>query len=281
MKLKIMCDSTALLKEEFIQENNIDIIALNVIVDGKSFKDGKDITLEEVMDKFYAGSKVSSSQPSPIEFQDAFNKAKEEGYTDILCFTISSTLSGTYNSAKLASEEVQGINIHIVDTLTASIGAELIIHHAVEYLKNNNLEATLAYIERLKSNSTILLNMENLTALKKSGRITRIKAAIGNLIRVKPILEYVGGKLSVISKFRTENAVYSYVVERIADEILKTKSKISVYLGYIDGPEKLTKLKEIIEEKFKNIKVYISGSITPVIAVNIGYGGYGVAWCYE
>lgn len=281
MKLKIMCDSTALLKEEFINENKIEIIALNVIIDGESFKDGKDITLEEVMEKFYVGSKVSSSQPSPLEFQTAFNNAKEEGYTDILCFTLSSTLSGTYNSAKLASEEVHGINIHIVDTLTASIGAEIIVHKAIEYLKNNSLEATLDYIERLKSNSVILLNMENLTALKKSGRITRIKAAIGNLIRVKPILEYVGGKLSVISKFRTENAVYTYIIERLADEILKTKTKIHVYLGYIESNERVLKLKNLIEEKFKNIKVYISGSITPVIAVNIGYGGYGVAWSYE
>jgi DegV family protein with EDD domain len=280
MKLKIMCNSTASLKEEFIQENNIEVIPLNVTIDNVSYKDGE-ISLEEVMDKFYAGAKVSSSQPSPLDFISAFNKAKEEGYTDILCFTISSTLSGTYNSASLAKNEVKGINIHLVDTLTASIGEELLIHSAVDYLKDNSLEATLEYLEKLKENAVILLNMENLTALKMSGRITRIKAAIGNLIRVKPILEYIGGKLSVITKFRTENRVFEYIIDRIGKELNKVKNKLIVYLGYVRNDERVVKLKELIEEKYKNLKVYLSGSITPVVAINIGYGGYGIAWAHE
>src|SRR5690554_2014468 len=258
MKLKIICTSTASLNEEFIQENNIDIVSLNVLIDNSSYKDGE-ISLDEVMDKFYAGSKVSSSQPSPLEFIEAFNKAKEEGFTDILCFTIFSTLSGTYNSASLAKQEFSGLNIYLVDTLSASIGEEILIHRAVDYLKNNSLEDTLSYIERLKSNAVILLNMDNLTALKMSGRITRIKAAIGNLIRVKPILEYIGGKLSVITKFRTENAVYDYIVNRIGTEISKTKNKIIVYLGHVKSAERIVRLKEIIEEKFNNIKVHLSG----------------------
>ena len=95
MKIKIMCDSTASLKEEYINENNIEVISLNVLIDGVNYKDGKNITLEEVMEKFYAGARVSSSQPSPIEFQEAFNRAKQDGYTDVVCFTISSTGTGS------------------------------------------------------------------------------------------------------------------------------------------------------------------------------------------
>lgn len=281
MKLKLMCDSTAGLANEFILENNIEIIHLNVIVDGVSYKDGLDISLDEVMEKFYNGSKVSSSQPSPNEFVSAFMKAKEEGYTDILCFTISSTLSGTFNSASIAKEEVSGINIHLVDTLSASIGSEVLIREAIDYLKNNNLESTIAYIERLKANAVILLNMENLTALKKSGRITRIKAALGNLIRVKPILEYIGGKLTVITKFRTEKAVFDYVIERLENVMSKTKNKVHVYLSHVKSFDRINRLRELIEEKFSNLKVRICNEITPVVAINIGYGGYGISWCHE
>lgn len=281
MKVKIICDSTAGLTEDFVVENNIEIIPLNVVIDGVSYKDGVDIELEELMDKFYAGSKVSTSQPSPAEFINVFNKAKEEGYTDIMCFTISSTLSGTYNSATLSKKEIEDINIHIVDTLSASIGAEVLVHEGVEYLKTHSIEETLAYIERLKSNAVILLNMEDLTALKLSGRITRIKAALGNLIRVKPILEYVGGKLSVITKFRTEGGVFQYILSRLGNDIKKAFSKVSIYLSHVKNNDKVIRLKTLIEEEFKNVNVHLSLQITPVIAVNIGYGGFGVTWCYE
>lgn len=281
MKLKIICDSTAGLENEYILENNIEIVHLNVIIDGVSYKDGLDITLDEVMDKFYQNHKVSTSQPSPSEFIEKFNKAKEEGYTDILCFTISSTLSGTFNAASIASNEVSGINIHIIDTLSASIGSELIIREAIDYLKDHSLVDTISYVERLKKNGVILLNMENLTALNKSGRITKIKAAIGNLIRVKPILEYVGGKLTVITKFRTENAVFNYIIERIGKVREKTNSKISVYLSHIRSFEKISRLKELIENTYSEIKVRICREISPVVAVNIGYGGYGIAWAHE
>ena len=281
MKLKLICDSTAALSNEYSEENNIEIIPLNVIVDGVAYKDGVDIELEEVMTKYYDGAKVSTSQPSPSLFFDAYIKAKEEGYTDVMCFTISSTLSGTYNSALLASKEVDGINIHLVDTLSSSIGSEVIIHEAVEYLKNHSIDETLAYIERLKSNAVILLNMESLTALKMSGRITRIKAAIGNLIRVKPILEYIGGKLTVITKFRTEAAVFDYVINRLDHVVNSAKSRIIVYISHVKSMDRIMRLKEIIEEKFESIKIHVSKEITPVVAVNIGYGGYGISWTYE
>lgn len=281
MKIKLICDSTAGLTQDYIEENDIEIVHLNVIIDGVAYKDDLDITLDEVMEKFYNNSKVTTSQPSPSEYVNAFIKAKDAGYTDILCFTISSTLSGTFNSAKLASEEISGINIHIIDTLSASIGSELIIREAIDYLKVKSLEETLEYVERLKANAVILLNMENLTALKKSGRITRIKAAIGNLIRVKPILEYIGGKLTVISKFRTENAVFNYIIERLDKVVELAKGKVHVYLSHVKSLEKISRLKEIIEAKFKEIKVRMCREISPVVAVNIGYGGYGIAWAYE
>lgn len=281
MKLKIICDSTAGLIDEYVLENNIEVIPLNVIINGTSYQDGVNITLTEVMDKFLAGEKVSSSQPSPETFVNSFMKAKEEGYTDIFCFTISSTLSGTFNSATLASKEVDGVNIYVIDTLSASLGSEMIIREALEYIKTHSIQETLEFVERLKENAVILLNMENLIALKKSGRITKIKAAIGNLIRVKPILEYINGKLSVITKFRTEGAVFKYVIERIEEELTKAKSKIRVYVSHVQSLDRIHKLKDLIEKTFDNIKVHISKEISPVVAINIGYGGYGVSWCYE
>lgn len=282
MNLKFVVDSTFGLEEEFIKENDIRVVPLNVIIDGKSYRDGIDIDLKEVMESFEKGSKVSTSQPSPDTFHQKFLDLKNEGVTDIICMTISSTLSGTYSSALLGSEEVKGVNIYFFDTLSASIGSEMLLIEAVkEFKKGKTIKEVLDHLEELKRNSVILLNMEDLTALKKSGRITRIKAAIGNLVRVKPILEYIDGKLSVITKFRTEKAITSYIIERLQKEYQKVSSKLIVYVSHVYAQTRINRLKETIESVFKNIKVHLSKQITPVVAINIGYGGIGISWCYE
>jgi DegV family protein with EDD domain len=282
MRIKIVCDSTFGLEEEFIKEKNIEIVPLNVIIDNKSYRDLFDIQLNEVLEAVTNGSKVSSSQPAPSLYRKVFRELKEEGYTDILCFTISSTLSGTYSSANLGAQDIDDINIHIVDTLSASIGAEILLREAILALEEGrSLDDVLNMLENLKKNAVILLSMENLKYLRLSGRITRIKATIGSLIHVKPILEYFNGKLTVHSKFRTGKAVFNYLLERISSAFSEAKSKFILYLSHVQSLEKVLKLKAMIEEKIEDLQIRISPEITPVVAINIGYGGIGVAWTYE
>lgn len=282
MKLGLVVDSTFSLPEDYIIEHKIKVVPLNVIIEGVTYKDEIDINLSQVMDNVSNGIKVTTSQPSPALFLNTFNSMKREGYTDIVCMTISSTLSGTFQSANIAASEVEGINITVIDTLSASIGAEIIARIVIDELNNGKLiTEILAKVENLKKNNTILLNMENLNALKLSGRITKIKAAIGNLIRVKPILEYVTGKLNVISKFRTESSVMDYMVERLKNELSDVKTKIHVFVSHVRAMDKALRLKEKVERSLENIKVHISKEVTSVVAINLGYGGIGLAWCYE
>jgi DegV family protein with EDD domain len=281
-KIKIVCDSTFNLPEDYIKENDIRVVPLNVIINGTSYRDQIDIQLEEVMDSINNGFKVSTSQPTPSVFLETFTNLKNEGVTDILCFTISSTLSGTFSGANLAKENIEGINIHLIDTLSASIGSEMLLREAILHLQSGKgIPEVLQKVNNLKENSTILLCMENLKYLRFSGRITRIKATLGNLLHVKPILEYFAGKLNIHSKFRTEKAVFNYIIERLKTEYQKAKSKFLVYLSHVRSLAKVENLKKLIEDALEGVKVHISKQITPVIAVNIGYGGYGVSWCYE
>ena len=220
MNLKIVADSTFNLDNKFIEENNITVVPLNVIINGEYFRDDIDVSITDVTNALKSGKKVSSSQPSPIKYVEVFETLKKEGATDILCLTISSTLSGTYQSAKIAEREVEGVNIYVVDTLSTSVGAEIIAELVVEKAKENySIEQLIQYIEHIKKNSGILMNLENLNTLKLSGRITKIKAAIGNLIKVKPIIEYINGKVLIFNKMRTEKNVISYIVERIKSEV--------------------------------------------------------------
>lgn len=282
MRLKFIVDSTFNLTANVVNENNIDVIPLNVLVDGISYRDGIDISFNEVMERYNDGSSVSTSQPSPVLYIKSFIKAREEGYTDILCMTISSTLSGTIQAATLASNEVEGINIHIYDTYTTSIGAEMLTLIAIdEYNKGSSVEEIIKKLDANRKNGGILMSMENLNSLKKSGRISKIKATIGNLLRVKPIIEYFSGKVTINSKLRTENQVGEWIVNTMKEIFKNVTSKIHLFVAYVQTIERLNNVLEKIKIAFPHLHITIRDGITPVIAVNLGYGGLGIAWCYE
>lgn len=282
MNLRIVVDSTFNLDSRFIEENRITVVPLNVIINGESFRDDVDVSIDDVMNALQSGKKVSSSQPSPATYVEVIETLKAEGATDILCLTISSTLSGTYQSAIIAQQEVEGVNFHVVDTLSTSVGAEIIAELTVEKVKENySIEQLIHYIEHIKKNSGILMNFENLNTLKMSGRITRIKAAIGNLIKVKPIIEYINGKVLILNKLRTEKNVVAYIVERIKSEVKVSTKRVLIYISHANAIERVVRVAEALREGIDTAVVKISRQISPVIAINLGYGGIGVAWCYE
>jgi DegV family protein with EDD domain len=282
MKIKLMVDSTFKLEESFVLENKIDVIPLNVIIDGNTYRDGIDISFDEVMEAANDGKKVSTSQPSPALFQQHFEKLRDEGVTDIICMTISSTLSGTFQAANIAKNEVEGVNIHLIDTLSASLGSEILARITVEEIKKETpLEDIVEKINRVKANSGILMSMENLNALKKSGRINKIKATIGNLLRVKPIIEYLNGKVNINSKLRTEKQVAEWIVEKMKSVLDGIQTTIHIFVAYVQSIERLNHVLIKLKEAFPNINIVMRDGITPVVAINLGYGGLGVAWCYE
>ncbi|MFA7367502.1 MAG: DegV family protein [Bacilli bacterium] len=282
MSVRIIVDSTFNLEKKFIEENNILVIPLNVIIDGQSFRDGIDVSFMEVLDKADQGSTVSTSQPSPMLFEEYFNKLKNEGATDIICMTLSSTLSGTFQAANIGKEEVTGVNIHLIDTLSTAIGAETFAHILVRDLKEGmSVTDTVNKIEKIKHNGGILMSMDNLTALRKSGRINRIKATIGNLLRVKPVIEFLNGKVNINSKARTEKAVAEIIVEKMKELLAGVKGKIHISIAYVQFIEKITHVLRRVEDEFPNVLIKVRDGITPVIAVNLGYGGFGISWCYE
>ena len=282
--IRIMADSTIGINEYEIKKRNITIIPLNVIIDGVSYKDEVEIFIDEVLEFVKKVVKVGSSQPSPDLFEKKFLQLKEEGATDILCFTLSSTLSGTYQSANIAKTDIKDVNIYIIDTFSASIGSLLMYDIAMEDL-DSGMEITdmVKHIEALTRKSTVILNMENLNALKISGRISRIRAAIGNLIKVKPILEYKEGILEVTSKYRTESAVHNAIIEKIKNDYLKMKKRMIIYIGHVYNRESSKKLQNLIEKtkELKNVTIKFFDKMTAVVAINIGFGGIGLSWVYE
>ena len=125
------------------------------------------------------------------------------------------------------------------------------------------------------------MSMDNLNSLQKSGRITRIKATIGNLLRVKPIIEFFNGDVNINSKMRTEKQVAEGIVDKMKDFFEGVDTKIHISVAYVHFKDRITQVLKRIQEEFPNVKVKVRDGITPVIAINLGYGGFGVSFSFE
>lgn len=110
-----------------------------------------------------------------------------------------------------------------------------------------------------------------------------MKAAIGNLIKVKPMLEYKEGILEVTNKYRTESGVHQAILEKIIEDNAKAKKRMVIYLGHVYNQKGIKKLQSLIEESkiLKNVTIKFYDKMTAVIAINIGFGGIGLSWVYE
>ena len=131
-KIGILTDSVSYLSDELLKRVDIRVCYLNVIIDGTSYKEIIEIDNETLFKKIKEGKKVTTTQPSPEEFFQVYNEFKNEGYTDVISILMSSKASGTYQSAVLASQMVEGINFHFIDTLQGAVGEEIVVERVVE-----------------------------------------------------------------------------------------------------------------------------------------------------
>ncbi|XMB66356.1 DegV family protein [Mycoplasmatota bacterium zrk1] len=279
-RIAIIIDSTCYLDEKFIKENNIEVVSLNVIIDGVSYKE-TDIDNKVVFDSLKENKKVSTAQVAPGLFVEAYNKLIDEGVEDILVFPISSGLSGTYQAACIAKKMVEG-NIHIFDSKVAAYGVELIVLQVVELInQNKSNEEVIKRAKLFTSNGHVLFTLTTLDHVVRGGRISKMSALIGNTLRIKPVIEMIDGKLEVTKKSRTNKRIIdNFIVEELYKESLKFKQ---MYLRIINLKQEdiALEIEHKILNKIPNIEVSHTNYIGPVFSYHLGDEGYGITWTAE
>ena len=182
--IKIITDSTSDIDVTYAKELNIDIVPLKVIIDGKEYKDRVDLQ----PDQFYSLLEKSevlptTSQPSPQEFLNYYEEAKEKG-DSVIVMTLSGTISGTYQSANIAKDLAEYENIYVIDSLNATQALRLLVLKAVALREEGKDAETIfnelqAYKERVR----IVAFVDTLEYLCKGGRMSKTVAAAGTLLK--------------------------------------------------------------------------------------------------
>ena len=202
-KIKIITDSTLDLPVELIREKNIEVLPLLINFGEESYLDGVEITTKEMIDKINAtGILPTTAQVTPNRFEETFKKYLDEGYK-IVVLTLSSDMSGTYQSACIAKEILESDDIVVIDSRNVTSGLGLLVLKACE-LRDKGLgikeieEEILKAIPKVKSS----LNFESLENLVRGGRLSKTAGTIGSVLGLRLILEVKDGKMSVKDKVR-------------------------------------------------------------------------------
>lgn len=251
------------------------VVPLNVFIDDKEYVDGEfDGSL--VVEALEKDLKMSTSQPSPNAFLNAYEKELAKGYEHVICLTIASSLSGTFNSANLGKDILENDNVTIIDTKTVNLGSEYILEEAIKYANlGKSLEEVIEYINDLISKGSIIFSVDNLQTLVKGGRLGRLSALIGSVLKIKPILRFKEGILNVEAKVRGLMGVFKYITNQVSE--LLTGEKVVVRITYVDNKGYAENLERMINDlNDNNLDVNITGQLNASVAAHIGLGGMGI-----
>lgn len=286
-KIAILTDSTTDLGNESLEQLKVNVVPMQIIYnDGRTFKDGVDITVDQIgkdLDEF----EPKTSLPSIQDAIDAFSKLEEQGYTHCIVLPLSSGLSGTYNMLVTVVDNYEGaMKIEVIDGRTVSVGiGALVVAMAEDIRAGLEFEEVVAKAKKHAINHKIYFAIETLKYLQKGGRISKVQGTVGSMFDIKPILEVDDeGKLQNIAKSRGRKKSILKLVELFktaADDALSNGKKITaIYVVHAnreeDGKFLTEKLKELFPEL--TISYYRLGAL---LTVHTGEGTVGGAICWE
>ena len=286
MGIKIITDSSCDLTREYIDNNNIGLLSLVLNLNGEVIKDdlGKTLSYKEFYEQMKEGATPTTSQVNAHEFEEEFLKAVKNG-NSIICITISSALSGTFNSANIARnnilEEYPDANILLVDSLSVASGQGLLVVKACEMRdRGANTEEIVAWLEENKKKVVHSFVVDSLSHLKRGGRISGATAAIGGLLNIKPSL-YIDndGKVMQGEKIKGKKKVLRFLVNEVKEKAVNIDNE-TLYICHGDCLEDAEILKNMILEEvnFKNVVINYVGN---VIGAHAGPGVLAVLFLGE
>lgn len=274
--MKILTDSAADLTPQDIKELGIQIAPLYINFPEEQLSAG-DITPDEFYDKLRAiyPNVPTTAMPGAGEFASFYKEADGDG--DLLSLHISGGLSGTVEAARLGAEQSEQ-DVTVVDTMTLSGGQRFqVLAAANSALKGLSLESILEHLREIRAATEVIYTLETLEYLERGGRIGRVQALAGSLLKIKPVIKVAkeDGKYSTVGSGRTLkkalNMIVSYLVE--AYEV-GTPLWVSVMHGQF--VEQAEALGELLREKLEVAKLEIL-RISPVLGVHTGPGIVGAA----
>ena len=276
-EFKILTDNTADLPESYIQAHDLTLAWLPYLLDGETYTRENTLDYPTFYARMRAGSMPTTSQVNPQQAREVLEAVLRQGY-DVLYIAFSSGLSGTYNSVRMAVEELSGeypeATIAVVDSLCASLGEGLLVHKAVQMKEaGKSLGEIREWLEANKLHLCHVFTVDDLNHLYRGGRVSRTAAFLGTLANIKPMLHVDDeGHLVAVGKVRGRKKSLHSLVDMMEQRIGSYRDKNDCFfISHGDSQEDAEYVRDLVRERF-GIESCIINYVGPTIGAHSGPG---------
>jgi DegV family protein with EDD domain len=281
--ISIVTDSACDLPDTVIRAHGIHVTPLALIDGDTTLRDRVDISAEEFHRRLREDPDAlpTTSQPSPADFLDSFNRAAEDG-EEVLAVVLGSPLSGTMGSAEAAAKRVHGANVTVVDSLGLSLLEGLLVLKAAELAELATPPAEIAAeIARVRKRSGIVFTVDTFDRIVASGRVSRGRALFGSMLNVKPILwlnreGVVEPAGKALGRSRVQGAMMKVLDEKVGDA-----KRVRFGIVHVGCPEIVPQISGALRARYDRHAEILAAPATPVISTHLGTGAWGLAYMVE
>lgn len=282
-KVAIVTDSNSGITQTAARELGIHVLPMPFMIDDETYYEDINLTQEEFYQKLASGASIATSQPSPESVTGLWDQVLKE-YDEIVHIPMSSGLSGSCQSAMMLAEDYGG-KVQVVNNQRISVTQRQSCLDALLLASKGRDAAQIKdFLEADKFNSSIYIMLDTLYYLKKGGRITPAAAAIGTLLRLKPVLQIQGDKLDAFAKARTSGQGRNIMTTAIKNDIqnrfggMREDRHIWLQIAHTASPEAAESYKNDVAEQFPGYDIHID-ALSLSVACHIGPGALALACC--
>ena len=274
----IVLDSTADFPDAPARFPNLRIVPLYVRFGDESLRDYVDITPDRFYERLASSPQLpTTSQPTPADFLAVYEELAPR-YERILSLQISSTLSGTFESARTAASMLGGDTVRVIDTRTVSASLALLALGVQRRLERGTTDDEIdEFVARYRREHRLLFTVNTLEYLAKGGRIGRAAAFAGTLLNVKPILTIVDGEVVPLKRVRGNPKAFAEFGEQFAATSTDSPS-LRVGIAHAAAPERLEALRSMVEYVRPQAQIEVATTLGAVVGTHAGPGTVGFFW---
>lgn len=277
-KVAIVTDSNSGITQKRGEELGIYVLPMPFFIDGELYLEDITLSQEQFYEKLGADSEISTSQPSPGDVMDLWDKLLED-YDEIVCIPMSSGLSSTCETALSLAQDYDE-KVQVVNNQRISVTQEQSVYDAIKLRDEGKSAAEIRQVlEKEKMQASIYVTVDTLKYLKKGGRITPAAAAIGTVLNLKPVLQIQGEKLDAFAKVRgwkaAKKTMLNAIEKDLTDRFADVKDHMVLGMAYTCSKEEADEWKKEIQTRFPEYEL-VESPLSLSIACHIGPGAMAV-----
>ena len=279
-KIAVITDSNAHITPQEAEKLGISVVPMPFMIGDETFYEGITLSREEFYEKMESGANITTSQPSPSDVMKIWDEALKT-HDEVVYIPMSSGLSGSCQSARMLADDYDG-KVQVVNNQRISVTQKRSVLDALEMAEMGMSAAEIREeLEHVKYESSIYIMLDTLYYLKKGGRITPAAAAVGTLLRIKPVLQIKGERLDAFSKARTMNQGKNIMINAMKHDIETLyggtdKENVWLYAVHGNVPDQFAEFSQEVRAAFPAFKVQ-DDVLSLSIACHIGPGALAIA----